>query len=58
VRLVAILPWFTLLFTIIASAILYAAASRAKLPQSNVTQDISAEKMNDKTESSITEKSP
>jgi len=55
---VAILPWFTLLFTIIASAILYAAASCAKMPQSNVTQDISEEKMNDKTEISVTEKSP
>jgi len=58
VRLVAILPWFTLLFTIIASAILYTAAPRAKMPQSNVVQDISEEKINDKAESLVTGKSP
>lgn len=52
VRLVAILPWFTLLFTIIASTLLYVAASRAKelhhtQPVSEVTQDTSEAKVLD-----------
>ena len=52
VRLVAILPWFTLLFTIIASTLLYVAASRAKelhhtQPVSEVTQDTSEAKVHD-----------
>ena len=52
VRLVAILPWFTLLFTIIASTILYVAASRAKelhhtQPVSEVTEDTSEAKIHD-----------
>lgn len=51
-RLVAILPWFTLLFTIIASTLLYVAASRAKelhhtQPVSEVTQDTSEAKVLD-----------
>ncbi|KAJ3575021.1 hypothetical protein NP233_g1364 [Leucocoprinus birnbaumii] len=60
-RLVAILPWITLLFTIIASATLYIAASRTKQlhhaqPISDSQPTSATAEANDKADSPVTEK--